>query len=107
MGDFGGEEIAACPTRRFGNSASEFAALAVLVDIAADRQAGMFLETAENLNFDPHSLEGLNRVFAVEINRLTRGPLAALTDETERQRMRSRPSSCGSAPTSVQLSDGV
>jgi hypothetical protein len=47
----------------------------------------MFLETAENLNFDPHSLEGLNRVFAVEINRLTRGPLAALTDETERERM--------------------
>ena len=42
------------------------------IDNIEDYICGMFLETAENLNFDPHSLEGLNRVFAVEINRLTR-----------------------------------
>ena len=45
------------------------------------------LETAENLQFDPYSLDGLNRVFAVEINRLNRGPLAAISDETTRERI--------------------
>ena len=43
------------------------------------------VEECRNLQFDPYSLEGLNRVFAVEIGRLQRGPLAVITDETERQ----------------------
>src|SRR5438105_15220974 len=38
MGDLRREEIAASPARRFRNAAAEFAALAVLADIAADRQ---------------------------------------------------------------------
>jgi hypothetical protein len=42
MGDLGREEIAACPTRRFRDAAAEFAALAVLADIAANRQAPVF-----------------------------------------------------------------
>jgi hypothetical protein len=46
-----------------------------------------FVEHAENLQFDPYSLDGLNRVFAVEINRLHKGPLAAISDESERQQM--------------------
>ena len=46
-----------------------------------------FVEECQNLQFDPYSLEGLNRVFAVEINRLQRGPLAVITDEAEKQRM--------------------
>jgi hypothetical protein len=39
MGDLGREEIAASPARRFGNPAAEFAALAILAEMAADRQA--------------------------------------------------------------------
>jgi hypothetical protein len=46
-----------------------------------------FVEECQNLQFDPYSLEGLNRVFAVEINRLQRGPLAVITNEAEKQRM--------------------
>ena len=46
-----------------------------------------FVEECQNLQFDPYSLEGLNRVFAVEINQLQRGPLAVITDEAEKQRM--------------------
>jgi hypothetical protein len=46
-----------------------------------------FVEQCQNLQFDPYSLDGLNRVFAVEINRLQRGPLAVVTDEAERQRI--------------------
>ena len=42
MGDLGGEEIAACFARRFGNPAAEFAAIAILADIAADGQAAVF-----------------------------------------------------------------
>ena len=42
MGDLGNEEIAASPARRFRNAASEFAALAVLADIAADGQRSVF-----------------------------------------------------------------
>jgi hypothetical protein len=42
MGDLGGKEIAACFARRFRDMAAEFAALAVLVDIAADRQVPVF-----------------------------------------------------------------
>jgi hypothetical protein len=38
MGDFGREKIAASLARRFRDTAAEFAALAALVDIAADRQ---------------------------------------------------------------------
>jgi hypothetical protein len=41
MGDVGGEEIAACPARRFGDAAAEFAALALLVDVATDRQVAV------------------------------------------------------------------
>src|SRR5207253_733706 len=37
----GREENAACPTRRFRDAAAEFAALAALVDIAADRQVAV------------------------------------------------------------------
>jgi hypothetical protein len=46
-----------------------------------------FVEECQNLQFDLYSLEGLNRVFAVEINRLQRGPLAVITDPAERERM--------------------
>ena len=46
-----------------------------------------FVEECQNLQFDLYSLEGLNRVFAVEINRLQRGPLAVITDEAEKQRL--------------------
>ena len=42
MGDLGGEEIAACLACRLRDAAAEFAALAVLADIAADRQAPVF-----------------------------------------------------------------
>jgi len=42
MGNLGREEIAACPTRRFGNPAAEFAALAVFADVAADREVPAF-----------------------------------------------------------------
>ena len=45
------------------------------------------MEECQNLQFDPYSLEGLNRVFAVGINRLQRGPLAVVTDEAERQKV--------------------
>jgi hypothetical protein len=37
MGDLGREEIAPGPARRFRNAAAEFAALAVLAEIAAER----------------------------------------------------------------------
>jgi hypothetical protein len=39
MGDLGREEVTPGSGRRFGNPAAEFATLAVLADIAADRQA--------------------------------------------------------------------
>ena len=42
MGDLGREEIAASLARRFRDAAAEFAALAVLADIAADRQFPVF-----------------------------------------------------------------
>jgi len=42
MGDFGREEIAAAPARRFGNPAAEFAAFAILPDVAADREVWVF-----------------------------------------------------------------
>jgi Type I restriction enzyme R protein N terminus (HSDR_N) len=45
-----------------------------------------FVEECQNLQFDPYSLEGLNRVFAVQINQLQRGPLSVITDEAEKQR---------------------
>jgi hypothetical protein len=44
MGDFGREEIASSPARRFRDAASKFAALAVFVDIAADWQAPIQLK---------------------------------------------------------------
>lgn len=56
------------------------------IDSIEDFICEKFLETAENLQFDPHSLDGLNKVFAVEINRLTKGPLAAISDDAERRR---------------------
>src|SRR5712691_1757784 len=46
-----------------------------------------FIEEAQNLGFDPFGLDGLNRIFSVEINRLSRGALSLLADETERQRV--------------------
>ena len=45
-----------------------------------------FIELAQNVGFDPFGLEGLNRIFSVQTNRLRRGPLALLTDEGERER---------------------
>jgi hypothetical protein len=39
------------------------------------------------VGFDPFNLEGLNRVFSVEMNRLQRGALSLLADEAERQRI--------------------
>ena len=42
MGDCGVEEIAAAPARRLRDAAAEFAAFAILVDIAADWQAPLF-----------------------------------------------------------------
>src|ERR1700730_1463547 len=42
MGDLGREEIAASPARRLRDAAAEFAALAVLVDIAADGEVAIF-----------------------------------------------------------------
>ena len=44
-----------------------------------------FIETVENLKFDPHDWDGLNRVFSVEIARLKRGALTAIADEALRQ----------------------
>jgi hypothetical protein len=57
------------------------------IDNIEDYICEKFLESAENLQFDPYSLDGLNRIFAVDINRLTRGPLAAVADEPTRQSM--------------------
>jgi hypothetical protein len=45
------------------------------------------VENAQNLQFDPYELEGLKRVFDVEINRLYKGPLAAISDESEREKL--------------------
>lgn len=45
------------------------------------------IDKAENLQFDPYSLEGLKRVFDVEISRLIRGPLATIQDESERDKL--------------------
>jgi len=45
-----------------------------------------FIELVQNVGFDPFELDGLKRVFSVELNRLQRGPLSLLTDEAERQR---------------------
>ena len=42
MGDLGREEIAACPACRLRDAAAEFAAFAVLAEMAADRQAPLF-----------------------------------------------------------------
>ena len=42
MGDLGCQEIVPRFARCFGNAASEFAALAVLVDVAADWQVPVF-----------------------------------------------------------------
>lgn len=46
-----------------------------------------FIETAENLQFDPYSSEGLTRVFSVEIARLKKGALADIEDRAEQRRM--------------------
>jgi hypothetical protein len=46
-----------------------------------------FIEAVQNVGFDPFDLDGLNRVFSVEINRLQRGALSLLADEGERQRV--------------------
>jgi hypothetical protein len=46
-----------------------------------------FIETAQNVGFDLFDLEGLNRIFSVEMNRLQRGALKLLADEGERQRV--------------------
>jgi hypothetical protein len=55
------------------------------IDSIEDYICEKFLESAQNLQFDPYSIEGLNRVFAVEINRLIKGPIAALSNELEQQ----------------------
>ena len=45
-----------------------------------------FIEDCQNLGFDPYDLEGLNRIFSVELGRLKRGALALLKDEGEQQK---------------------
>lgn len=57
------------------------------IDSIEDFICEKFLETAENLQFDPYASEGLHRVFAVEINRLLKGPLAGIVDPPEKQKM--------------------
>src|SRR5260370_34659283 len=57
------------------------------IDNIEDYICEKFLENAANLQFDPYSLDGLNRIFAVDINRLVKGPLAAIADESKRQTM--------------------
>jgi hypothetical protein len=42
MGDLVREEIAASLARRLRDAAAEFAAFAILVDVAADREAPLF-----------------------------------------------------------------
>ena len=42
MANFGREKIAASPARRFRDAAAEFAALAVLADVAADGEVPVF-----------------------------------------------------------------
>jgi hypothetical protein len=42
MGDLGGEEIAACPACRLRDAAAKFAALTILAEMAADREAPLF-----------------------------------------------------------------
>jgi hypothetical protein len=56
------------------------------IDNIEDYICSTFLKTVENLQFDPYSIDGLNGVFAVEINRLNKGPLAALQSENDRQK---------------------
>ena len=46
-----------------------------------------FIESVQNVGFDPFDLDGLNRIFSVEMNRLQRGALSLLADEAERQRV--------------------
>ena len=55
------------------------------IDSIEDYICEKFLEDVTNLQFDPYSLDGLKKIFAVEINRLIKGPLAALSNEPERQ----------------------
>jgi len=82
MGDLGGEEIAACATRRFGNPAAEFAAFAVLVDVVADRevlvlppqrleQTGGGPEPRIERLVDPMFLEDVGRDERQLVNRLS------------------------------------
>ena len=57
------------------------------IDSIEDYICDKFLETTENLQFDPYSIDGLHRVFAVEINRIQKGPLAAINDVAEKEKM--------------------
>lgn len=51
-----------------------------------DYICSQFVEHADNLKFDIHSLEGLRRIFSVDINRLNKGPIAAISDQAEREK---------------------
>jgi hypothetical protein len=56
------------------------------IDNIEDYICETFVETVQNVGFDLYTVEGLNRVFSVELNRLRRGPLALMLDEGDRQR---------------------
>ncbi len=57
------------------------------IDNIEDYICEKFIESAQNVQFDPYSTEGLHRVFAVEINQLQKGALQVIDDTAERQRM--------------------
>ncbi|MGC2413059.1 MAG: hypothetical protein WA459_10240 [Stellaceae bacterium] len=55
------------------------------IDNIEDYICEMFVETVQNVGFDLYTLEGLNRVFSVELNRLRRGALSMMPTEVARQ----------------------
>lgn len=46
-----------------------------------------FIERIENVGFDIFDIDGMQRIFSIEINRLKRGALALIKDEAERSRL--------------------
>lgn len=46
-----------------------------------------FIECAQNIGFDPYHIDGLNRIFSVELSRLRKGALSVVRDEHEQQRL--------------------
>lgn len=56
------------------------------IDSIEDYICEKFIEGVDNVGFDLYSMDGLNRVFSVELNRLRNGPLKLLADDAERLR---------------------